>query len=99
MRRLHNKVIQLSSYHLTNKEVHYVHTAESQDNILPRGGPIQDPYPLSWKKFPHKTKLYSKKLYSERVTQLHSHHTANKKNTICTNSGSSLRESFENVRV
>ena len=47
--RLHNKVIQLSSYHSTNEEVLYVYTAESQDNILPRGGPIQDPYPLSWK--------------------------------------------------
>ena len=48
--RLHNvKVTQLSSYHSTNKEVHYVHTADSQDNILPRGGPIRDPYPLSWK--------------------------------------------------
>ena len=46
---LYNEVIQLSSYHLINKEVHYVHTAEGQDNILPRGGPIQDPYPLSWK--------------------------------------------------
>ena len=43
--RLHNKVTQLSSYHLTNKEVHYLHTAESQDNILPRGGPIQNPLP------------------------------------------------------
>ena len=47
--RLHNEVIQLSSYHSTNKEVHYLHTAESQDNILPRGGPVQNPYPLSWK--------------------------------------------------
>ena len=43
------KVIQLSSYHLTNKEVLYLHTADNQDNLLPRGGPIQDPYPLSWK--------------------------------------------------
>jgi len=47
--RLYNMVTQLSSYHLANKEVLYVHTAESQDNILPRGGPIQNPYPLSWK--------------------------------------------------
>ena len=47
--RLHNKVIQLSSYHLTNEKVLYVHTAEGQDNILPRGGPIRNPYPLSWK--------------------------------------------------
>ena len=47
--RLYNKITQLSSYHLANKEVHYVHTAENQDNILPRGGPIRDPYPLSWK--------------------------------------------------
>ena len=46
---LYNEVIQLSSYHLTNKEVHYVHTADNQDNLLPRGGPIQNPYPLSWK--------------------------------------------------
>ena len=44
--RLYNtKVTQLSSYHLTNKEVLYLHTAESQDNILPRGGPIQNPVP------------------------------------------------------
>ena len=45
MQRLHNKVTQLSSYYLTNKEVHYVHTADSQDNILPRGGPVQNPLP------------------------------------------------------
>jgi len=38
MRSLHNKVTQLSSNHLANKEVQYLHTAESQDNILPRGG-------------------------------------------------------------
>ena len=45
MRELHNKVTQLSSYYLTNKEVLYLQTAESQDNILPRGGPIQNPLP------------------------------------------------------
>ena len=48
MQRLHNKVTQLSSNHLANKKVHYLQTAESQDNILPRGGlwnqgPIQNP--------------------------------------------------------
>ena len=40
-----------------------------------------------------------KKSYSEKVTQLHSNHTANKKNTIYTSNGTSLQESFENVRV
>ena len=38
MQRLHNKVTQLSSNHLANKKVHYLQTADSQDNILPRGG-------------------------------------------------------------
>ena len=38
MQRLPNKVTQLSSNHLANKKVHYLQTAESQDNILPRGG-------------------------------------------------------------
>ena len=79
MQRLYSKVTQLSSYHLTNKEVLYVHTADSQDNILPRGGPIRDPYPLSWKWPPHNTRLCSTKLHNEKVIQLHSHYTANKK--------------------
>ena len=47
--KLHDKVIQLSSYHSANKEVLYLHTADNQDNLLPRGGPVQNPYPLSWK--------------------------------------------------
>ena len=65
--KLYYKVTQLSSYHLTNKEVHYLHTAESQDNILPRGGPIQNPYPLSWKQFP------TVQSYTVKVTQRRSY--------------------------
>ena len=34
---------------------------------------------LSWKLYPHSTKLCGTRLYSEKVIQLHSHHTANKK--------------------
>ena len=88
MRKLHNKVIQLSSYHSTNKEVHYVHTADNWDDILPRGGPIRDPFsPLLEVVFPqsYTVKSYTvKRLRSEKVIQLHSYHAANKKKgTLC----------------
>jgi len=48
------KVIQYKDYtvaqklynrYIVTEKTRYVHTAESQDNILPRGGPIQNPLP------------------------------------------------------
>ena len=32
-----------------NEKIPYVQRTTIQDNLLPRGGPIRDPYPLSWK--------------------------------------------------
>jgi len=62
--RLYNKVTQLSSYHLANKEVLYVQTPESHGNILPRGGPIQNPLPPLLEVVPPTVQSYTVKSYT-----------------------------------
>ena len=45
--------------------MHYLQTAESQDNILPRGGPIQNPLPpLLEVVSPHYKSYTAKRLYN-----------------------------------
>ena len=47
------------------QKIRYLHTADSQDNILPRGGPIQNPFIPSLGSSIHTVQ----KLYSDRVIQ------------------------------
>ena len=104
LQRLHNKVTQLSSNHLANKRVHYLQTAENQDNILPRGGlwnkgPIQNPLIPSLGSSIHPVqKLYNEKLYSEKgyiITQ----QSYGKENVQYLQTEVTVRVSFQYVLV